>query len=53
MVCTLGRCDLVIVPGEQPKKDDILRLVKGVDAILWCCKVRLDADIIDAAGRYW
>ena len=44
------RCDVVLVPGEQPTKVDILRLVRGVDAILWCCKVPLDADIINAAG---
>lgn len=43
-------CDVIIVPGEPPTRKDILERVPGVDAIYWCCKEKLDAEVIKAAG---
>lgn len=41
-------CEVVVV--QEASRDVILAAVAGVDAIFWCCKVRLDSQIIDAAG---
>ncbi|XP_034244517.1 glyoxylate reductase/hydroxypyruvate reductase-like [Thrips palmi] len=40
-------CDIIAAP---PSREAILERVPGVDAIYWCCKVKLDAEIIKAAG---
>lgn len=45
------RCDVIVVPGAQPTREAVLERVPGVDAILWCSKLKLDAEIITAAGE--
>ncbi|XP_060522127.1 glyoxylate reductase/hydroxypyruvate reductase-like [Cylas formicarius] len=41
-------CD--VVTAKSGDKPSILEAVPGVDAILWCNSLRLDQDILDAAG---
>lgn len=45
------RCELVTVPLIDATKESVMERVSGVDAIYWCSKLKLDADIINAAGN--
>ncbi|GAB0093397.1 hypothetical protein DMENIID0001_084920 [Sergentomyia squamirostris] len=45
------RCDLVIVKGwPKPTREEILNLIKGVDAVVWCNSEKLNAEVLDRAG---
>ncbi|KAK3923808.1 Glyoxylate reductase/hydroxypyruvate reductase [Frankliniella fusca] len=45
-------CELVLVPGNRPTHETIVKHIPatGVDAIYWCSKYKLDAEVINAAG---
>ncbi|XP_046402451.1 glyoxylate reductase/hydroxypyruvate reductase-like [Ischnura elegans] len=46
------KCDLIICPElPYPLRADILKRVKGVDAIFWFTKVKLDKEMMDEAGE--
>ncbi|XP_049818297.1 glyoxylate reductase/hydroxypyruvate reductase isoform X2 [Aethina tumida] len=42
------KCDLIKV--EKGTKEEILEKIKGVDALFWAMGLKLDAEILDAAG---
>ena len=45
------RCEVIVC--STPTREEILEKVKGVSGILWSTpKVRLDAEILDAAGNF-
>lgn len=46
------KCD-VIICDEKPKasREQILEKIKGVDAAFWSTFVRLDKEMLDAAGE--
>lgn len=44
------RCNVTIVQ-KNDDKNEVLTKVRGVDGIYWASHMRLDKDIIDAAGK--
>ncbi|XP_066994638.2 glyoxylate reductase/hydroxypyruvate reductase [Anabrus simplex] len=45
------KCELIICPElPYPSRKDILNRIKGVDAVFWCTKERLDTEMLDTAG---
>ena len=46
------KCEVITAEGlPAPSRSEILKHVKGVDAIFWVSHERLDSDILDAAGK--
>ncbi|KAJ8916813.1 hypothetical protein NQ315_005820 [Exocentrus adspersus] len=43
-------CDIIRIENENETKEEIISKVKGVDAIYWASRLKLDKDIIEAAG---
>ena len=44
------KCDVIFPPTVPPTRADILKLIKGVDGILWANHEALNAEALDAAG---
>lgn len=44
------KCELIICQGNPPTKEEILKCLKGAEAIYWCAKYKVDQTILDAAG---
>ncbi|XP_071453704.1 glyoxylate reductase/hydroxypyruvate reductase-like isoform X1 [Hetaerina americana] len=46
------KCELIICSEQPyPSRADILRKIKGVDALFWCTHLKLDKEILDEAGE--
>jgi len=46
------KCEVIIAEDlPTPSKSEILKHIKGVDAIFWVSHEQLDSEVLDAAGK--
>lgn len=46
----MNRCNIILTENVPPTREEILRLSKGVDGILWATHAALNKEALDAIG---